>query len=256
MSLHQPLLEVLADARAAASRTAMLVRDRISAGGRAVLGLATGATMVPVYAELVAFARADGLSFRDMSSFNLDEYVGVPPSAPASFHAYMQRHLLAHVDLAVSRTHIPDGMAVDLEVEAARYEGAIAGAFGIDLQLLGIGNNGHIGFNEPGSDFHSRTRVVTLSEQTRQANAEAFAPGEAPERALTVGIATILEAREIVLLATGTEKAEAIAAALLGPISTDCPASALRQHPRVRIICDEAAAAGIGGASEAARGRA
>lgn len=243
MSEHQPLLEIVGDAATAASRAAAIVIERIASGRAPVLGLATGGTMVPFYADLVVAFRAGTISFRGATSFNLDEYVGIAPSSPARFHAYMCRHLLAHVDLDPARAHIPNGMAADLDAEASRYEMAIARAGGIDLQVLGIGSNGHIGFNEPGSDFGSRTRVAELSEETRRANAESFADGAVPERALTMGIGTILEAREILLLATGEEKAVAIAAALSGPLSPDCPASALRLHSRVRIICDDAAAA-------------
>jgi glucosamine-6-phosphate deaminase len=247
MSEHQPLLEIVSDAATAASRAAALVIERIASGRAPVLGLATGVTMVPFYADLVVAFRAGTTSSRGVSSFNLDEYVGVAPSSPASFHAYMRRHLLDHVELDPAHAHVPDGMAVDLAAEAEHYEAQIVSAGGIDLQLLGIGSNGHIGFNEPASDFGSRTRVVELSEETRRANADAFAGGTVPERALTMGIGTILEAREILLLATGEEKAVAIAAALSGPLSPDCPASALRLHPRVRIICDEAAASRLDG---------
>jgi glucosamine-6-phosphate deaminase len=154
----------------------------------------------------------------------------------------MREQLFAHIDIESGRTHIPDGFARDIAAEAARYEAVIEAAGGIDLQLLGIGANGHIGFNEPGSDFSSRSREIELDEATRLANAGDF-PGRAvPECAITMGIATILEARRIVLLATGREKAAAIAAAIEGPLTTDCPASALRLHRDVHVICDEAAA--------------
>lgn len=237
-------------------RAAAFVADRVTSGRARVLGLATGATMVPFYAKLARTVQARRLSLSAIESFNLDEYVGVAPHLPASFHAYMRRNLLDHSDLGPARAHIPNGLAPDLAAEASRYEMAIARAGGIDLQLLGIGGNGHIGFNEPGSDFGSRTRVVELSEATRQANASAFPDGAVPEQALTVGIATILEAREILLLATGAEKAEAIAAALTGTLSAACPASALRLHPRVTIICDDAAASLLDGPKTDIRRRA
>ena len=160
--------------------------------------------MRPVYARLVAAARAGDVSFRAVSSFNLDEYVGVASQSPGSFHAYMQEHLFGHVDMEPGRARIPDGMAGDIAAEAARYEALIAAAGGIDLLLLGIGANGHIGFNEPGSDFTSRTREIRLDEATRIANAHNFPyPASVPERAITMGIATILEARSILLIATG-----------------------------------------------------
>lgn len=256
MSEHQPLLEIVADAGAAASRAAEIIAARVVSGRVKVLGLATGGTMVPLYANLVAAVRARRLSLGGLTSFNLDEYVGVAPRLPASFHAYMRQHLLGETDLDPARAHIPDGMAPDLAAEASRYEMAIARAGGIDLQVLGIGSNGHIGFNEPGSDFGSRTRVVGLSEATRRANAAEFPDGAVPEQALTMGIATIIEAREILLLAIGAKKAGAIAAAIEGPISPDCPASALRLHAQVRIICDKAAASKLDGPQADIRRRA
>ncbi|RDJ27785.1 glucosamine-6-phosphate deaminase [Bosea caraganae] len=247
MSGRRPQLEVVADAATAAARAAELIAARVVAGRARVLGLATGGTMVPLYAHLVAAVRAGRLSLSAVTSFNLDEYVGVAPQMPASFHAYMRLHLLDEADLDPARAHVPDGMAPDLTAEASRYEMAITRAGGIDLQVLGIGANGHIGFNEPGSDFGSRTRVLELSEATRRANAADFPDGAVPERALTMGIATILEAREIVLLAIGAKKAAAIAAAIEGPLSPNCPASALRLHAQVRIICDKAAASQLDG---------
>lgn len=256
MSEQMPRLEIISGAGAAVSRAAAIVIERIVSGRAPVLGLATGGTMIPFYADIAVAFRARMISFQGVTSFNLDEYAGVAPSSHASFHAYMRRHLLAHVDLDPARAHIPDGMAADLDAGASRYEIAIKRAGGIDLQVLGIGSNGHIGFNEPGSDFGSRTRVVPLSEQTRQDNAPDFAGEPVPERALTMGIATILEAREILLLAVGTKKAEAIAAAIEGPLSTACPASALRLHPNVRIICDEAAASKLAGPKTDIRRRA
>jgi len=158
----------------------------------------------------------------------------------------MQEHLFGHVDMEAGRARIPDGMAGDIAAEAARYEALIAAAGGIDLLLLGIGANGHVGFNEPGSDFESRTREIRLDEATRLANARNFPyPASVPERAITMGIATILEARSILLIATGPEKAAAVAAAIDGPIAPACPASALRLHDNVHILCDEAAAAAL-----------
>ncbi|TCR70126.1 glucosamine-6-phosphate deaminase [Bosea sp. BK604] len=256
MSEHRPQLEITRDAATAAARAAEIVASRVASGAAKVLGLATGGTMVPVYAHLVAAVQARKLSFHGVTGFNLDEYVGVAPHLPASFHAYMRQHLFALTDFAPDHAHIPDGLAPDLAAEASRYEMAIAQAGGIDLQLLGIGSNGHIGFNEPGSDFASRTRVVELSEATRRANAVAFPDGAVPEQALTMGVGTILQARDILLLATGVEKAGAIAAAIEGPLSTDCPASALRLHQRVRIICDEAAASELDGPTADIRRRA
>jgi glucosamine-6-phosphate deaminase len=246
MRQHAPQIEIAGNATIVAERAAALVVDRVRDRHAVTLGFATGATMGPIYARLVAAARDGDVSFKAVSSFNLDEYVGVAPQSPGSFHAYMQEHLFDHVDIEPGRARIPDGMAGDIAAEAARYEARIAAAGGIDLLLLGIGANGHIGFNEPGSDFASRTREIKLDEATRHANARNFShPASVPERAITMGIATILEARSILLIATGPEKAAAVAAAIDGPIAQACPASALRLHDNVHIICDEAAAAAI-----------
>jgi glucosamine-6-phosphate deaminase len=241
-------VQVLPDAAAVAEHVARLFADLLDHRPDAVLGLATGATPIPIYRRLVAQVRHGRLSFRQAASFNLDEYVGIGADHPASFRHAMQRHLFDHVDLDPARAHVPDGSAADLEAEAARYEHTIRQAGGIDLQLLGIGRNGHIGFNEPGSALDSRTRVVTLAPATRAANRRAFPPGETvPTRALTMGIGTILEARAIVLVATGAAKASAVAAALEGPVAPSCPASALQAHRGAAIICDAAAASGLTG---------
>jgi glucosamine-6-phosphate deaminase len=242
MTEYAPRIEVMGSADDVAAHAAALVIATLHDNAAATLGLATGATMAPLYARLVAAYRAGDVWFREATSFNLDEYVGVAADGPGSFHAYMRQHLFAQVDFAPERTHIPDGVAPDIEAEAMRYESLIAAAGGIYLQLLGIGANGHIAFNEPGSAFSSRTREVKLDEATRAANAANF-PGRAvPECGITMGIATILDAYRIVLLATGQEKAAAIAAAIEGPLTPECPASALRLHPDVHVICDEAAA--------------
>src|SRR5690606_19947837 len=171
-------------------------------------------------------------------SFNLDEYIGLPQDHPASFRAYMRRHLFDQVDLPPGSGRLP-GVDGDIIKACEDYEAAIRDAGGIDLQLLGIGRNGHIGFNEPGSDFESRKREVELTPCTRAANKADFPADESvPGSAVTMGIGTILEAREIVLVATGASKAEALRAAFKAPPSADCPASALQAHPRVRVFCD------------------
>lgn len=235
-------LDVLADPDAVADRVAALVGEYLSEPGAPVLGLATGATFEPLYRRLGLSCRAGDLSFARATCFNLDEYVGIGPGEPGSFRAAMRRALFDHVDVRPERMHIPDGTAPDLAREAARYEAAIVAAGGIGLQLLGIGRNGHVGFNEPGSSPTSRTREVRLSDSTREANRPAFPAGAVPERAITMGLGTILEARRLVLVATGGAKRAALTAALGGPISPDCPASALRRHPGLHVVADREAA--------------
>ena len=248
MTDHPPKLEILADREAVAQRAVALVVARLHGAGPVTLGLATGATMTPFYARLTEAFAAGAVSFREATSFNLDEHVGVPADEPGSFSLYMREHFLSRVDMPEGRAHFLDGMAQDIAAEAARYEAAIAAAGGIDLQILGIGANGHIGYNEPGSDFASRTRELVLEEATRRVNEGSFpARAAPPDRALTIGIGTILEARSILLLATGAAKAQAIAAALEGPITTRCPASALRLHGDVTILCDPEAASLLAG---------
>ncbi|MBR1167958.1 glucosamine-6-phosphate deaminase [Bradyrhizobium sp. DASA03005] len=248
MKEYAPRIEIVRSAAAAAAaergaeRIVACMRNRT----QLTLGLATGATMTPLYARLVAASRAGLISFREVTCFNLDEYVGLAPSSAGSFHRYMHEHLFGHVDIEAGRARLPNGMAEDVAAEAAAYEAQIAASGGIDLMLLGIGANGHIGFNEPGSDFASRTREVELDEATRVANAGGFPDlAHVPRRAITMGIATILQARSILLVATGSEKAAAVAAAIEGPIGPACPASALRLHRNVEIICDEKATAAL-----------
>jgi glucosamine-6-phosphate deaminase len=235
-------IEVLASAEAVAARAAAIVAELLGAKSGAVLGLPAGNTPRPVYAELVRRHRQDGLSFAGASAFSLDEYVGLPLDHPASFRRQLDEGLYRHVDLPTASTHAPDGGAADLDAESARYEEAIARAGGFDLVLLGIGGNGHIAFNEPGSPATSRTRVVALAPQTRAGARAGFADGRVPERAITVGVATILDSRRCLLLACGAAKAEAIARALRAPPTPLCPASALQDHPHATALLDPAAA--------------
>lgn len=228
----------------AVSRVADTLRAQVRANPEAVLGLATGGTMEPVYRALIAGAA--GLSFARVTTFNLDEYVGLAPEHPQSYHAYMRRHLFDHLDMDPARLHLPRGDAESPNAEAARYDDAIGAAGGVDLQLLGLGANGHIGFNEPGSSLGSRTRIKTLTRKTRDANARFFGPGEeVPRYAITMGIATIMEAREVVLLATGPHKAEAAANTVEGPVSAFCPASMIQFHRHATVVLDEEAAADL-----------
>lgn len=224
----------------AAERVAALVRSKPNA----VLGLATGGTMVPLYQQLRHLHDAEGLSFAGVTTFNLDEYVGLSPDHPCSYHRYMREALFEHIDIDEARTHLPRGDAPDPKLEAQAYESLIQSSGGIDLQILGIGSNGHIGFNEPSSSLGSRTRIKTLTEETRQANAQYFERVEdIPRYALTVGVGTIMAAREIVLIATGASKAEAVAKMVEGPVTASCPASALQFHANTTAITDSAAAA-------------
>ncbi len=225
-----------------AVRTADIISRLLREKPAAVLGLPTGSSPLKMYEEIVRRVGMGILSLKDVRTFNLDEYVGLPEGHPGSYAAYMRRHLIDKTDLAMENAHLPDGRSADLESAAGAYEEAIRAAGGIDLQILGIGLNGHIGFNEPGSSLKSRTRVKTLSEATLKANAADFEGIMAPTMALTMGIATILEARRVVLLATGPSKAESIAKMVEGPLSANCPASALQMHEKVSVFVDEAAA--------------
>ena len=236
-----------------AEDVARLAAHRIAAALRAapdlVLGLATGRTMERIYAELVRMHRAESLCFAGCRTFNLDEYACLGPDDPGSYRHYMNRHLFGLVDIDIARTHVPDGLATDTEAEGRHYEALIRQSGGIGLQLLGLGENGHIGFNEPMSPLSSRTRAVVLTPETRRQNAGMFAgyasggdESRVPSKAITMGIGTILEAREILLVVTGTPKAIMLADALDGPVSLLAPASALRHHPRCRLIADSEAA--------------
>lgn len=222
-----------------------MLADRVKAKPSAVLGLATGRTMEGVYEELVRLAAAEEIDFSGVSTFNLDEYVGVSPDDERSYRRYMQDRLFSHLNILPSNTHVPNGAASDPAEEARAYEAAIRAAGGIDLQLLGLGSNGHIGFNEPLTGFASRTRVQVLAPHTREQNAGAFGgdPNAVPEAALTVGVGTILDAREALLVATGESKAEILAQSLEGPIRGVITATALQLHQECTVIADEAAAA-------------
>lgn len=219
-----------------------IITGLVQTNPRAVLGLATGGTPVGVYEQLVSDYRRGLVSFRQATSFNLDEYVGLPIDHPESYHSYMHHHLFRHIDLPADQTHIPNGNAEDLEAECHRYDEKIADAGQIDLQLLGIGHNGHIGFNEPAHALIRGTHVVDLAEETRRANARFFnSIDEVPRQALTMGVGTILKAKTILLIVRGADKAEIVKRALTGPIATDCPASLLQTHPHLVVLLDEEA---------------
>jgi glucosamine-6-phosphate deaminase len=227
----------------AAYLTASLIANALRAQPRLVLGLATGRTMEGLYAMLARMHREEGLDFSQAITFNLDEYIGLAPDDPNSYHHYMRHHLFQHVNIAPENTHLPNGAAADIEAECADYERKIKACGGIDLQLLGIGRSGHIGFNEPLSAMMSRTRAKALTPETVGQNAPLFDdPAKMPRRAMTMGVGTILESKRALLLTTGAEKADIIARAVEGPITSMISASAMQWHPRCTVIVDEAAA--------------
>ena len=225
----------------AAQIIAQLVRTKPDC----VLGLATGSTPLATYRELVRMHREDALDFSGVTTFNLDEYVGLPTGHPQSYHAFMGENFFRHVNVPRERIHIPDGMAADVPAECARYEAAIRAVGGIDLQVLGIGTDGHIGFNEPSSSLASRTRIKTLTEQTRADNARFFGGdlAQVPFHCITMGVGTIMDTREVLMLAFGASKAGAVADAVEGSITAMNPASVLQMHEVAKCIVDEAAAA-------------
>jgi glucosamine-6-phosphate deaminase len=234
--------ETLPDYQDLSDRAASLLLYAVRRDPKIVLGLPTGNTPIGMYKQVVAECKQEYHCFRDVVTFNLDEYVGIPRDHPGSYFSYMQQHLFSHVDIDPKNTYIPNGRAPDLKVECERYERTIKNAGGLALTFLGLGSNGHIAFNEPGTPFDSRTHAVALSESTRKSNAAFFLDQPVPTHAITMGIATILESREIILLASGVKKRDAIARLRSGQQSVDFPASALWVHPNVRVLVDEAAA--------------
>lgn len=210
---------------------------------KAVLGLATGSSPVPIYDELARRHEHSELSFAQAQGFALDEYVGLAPGHPESYAEVLRRDFSQRLDIAPGQVHAPDGGATDIAAEGARYEAAIKAAGGVDLQILGLGTDGHLGFNEPGSSLASRTRIKTLTEQTRQDNARFFGSiEEVPHHVITQGLGTIMDAKHLVLIATGEQKAEAVHASVEGPITAFCPGSVLQLHRHVTFLVDEAAA--------------
>src|SRR5689334_12554708 len=225
-----------------------LIRQNNSAGRPTVLGLPTGSTPVGLYRELIRLHRETGLDLSNVITFNLDEYYPMPPDDPQSYRRWMQETFFNHVNIPPQNIHVPDGMipAEEAEDYCLRYEQKIRRAGGIDLQVLGIGRTGHIGFNEPGSTRYSRTRLVTLDPVTRRDAASGFYGEEnVPHQALTMGVGTILEARKIVIMAFGEHKAAIVARAVEGPMTDAIAASFLQQHPDTTFLLDEAAAAEV-----------
>jgi glucosamine-6-phosphate deaminase len=228
-----------------AMATAALVVEQLRHKPASVLGLPTGQTALPIYDALAALHRAGRADFSEVHTVNLDEFVGLSCTDPGSFRAFMQQHLFRHINVSADHAHFLAGDARDTELECARFDSLIAGLGGIDLQLLGVGRNGHIGFNEPARDLQPRTHRVRLRLETRRANAGPFGGriGNVPREALSMGMATILQATSIVLVALGRSKASPVASAFSGRISTDKPVSFLQLHPDVTVIVDRAAAA-------------
>ncbi len=225
---------------AAVSVAARIIARLLHDKPDAVLGLATGSTPLPLYQALIAM----NLDWSKVTTFNLDEYIGLPRAHPQSYHSFMWENLFQHINIPKENVHIPDGHAPDIPKFCSDYEIKIHEAGGIDLQLLGIGTDGHIGFNEPTSSLTSRTRIKTLTQQTCADNARFFgSEREVPHHVITMGIGTIMEARQILLLAFGCQKARAVAEAIEGPITSMNPASVLQMHQTAKVCLDEAAAA-------------
>ena len=230
-------------ADAAARLSAQLIAEALRAKPNAVIGLATGRTMERLYAMLGEMHAQDGLDFAQARTFNLDEYIGLPADDVNSYRYYMNQHLFSGINIPIENTHLPNGVAADLEAECQAYEDKIVACGGIDLQLLGIGRTGHIGFNEPLSAMRSRTRPKALTPETYAQNSPLFDdPTRMPKRAITMGVGTILDSRRCLMLVTGEEKADIVARAVEGPITSMISASALQLHPRCTVIVDEAAA--------------
>ncbi|RLP79416.1 glucosamine-6-phosphate deaminase [Mycetocola lacteus] len=225
---------------------AEILARAITTNPETVLGLATGSTPLPIYAALAEKVRTEGIDVSRVSGFALDEYVGIDPAHDQSYHHVIDAEVTQTLGLNPERVHVPSGNPETLESAGTAYEDAIRAAGGVDWQILGIGANGHIGFNEPGSPLDSLTRRVPLTEQTREDNARFFETiDEVPRHAITQGVGTILRAGHLFLLAFGAHKADAVARAINGPISPEIPASAIQSHPHVTVLLDAAAAAGL-----------
>jgi glucosamine-6-phosphate deaminase len=236
------------DFEQASQEAARFIADRLLKKPNLVLGLATGSTPLPLYRELIRLHREEGLDFSKVTTFNLDEYVGLRRDHEQSYYRFMCENLFDHINVDRRFVNIPNGMVMDIEAHCDWYEREIERVGGIDLQVLGIGGNGHIAFNEPGSSLGSRTRVKTLSTKTREDNARFFDSLDAvPRYAITMGIGTIMEARELVLLATGAGKAEAIRASAEGPLTAMVPGSMVQMHRRAYLFVDPEAGARLSG---------
>jgi glucosamine-6-phosphate deaminase len=234
------------DAAAVSKEAARIFQDQLDRKPNSVLGLATGSTPIGLYRELIVLSRANLIDFSRATTFNLDEYVGLPAGHPQSYAQFMRQHLFAHINIPAASTHIPKTSGGNIARLCDDYEAAIRRAGGIDLQLLGIGTDGHIGFNEPSSSLASRTRLKTLTPRTIADNARFFGSEEAvPQHVVTMGVGTIMEARHCLVMALGEGKARAVTAMVEGPITADCPASILQMHPKCTLIVDEPAASAL-----------
>lgn len=235
---------ISSDAAESSARAARVISRQVRENPRSVLGMATGSTPLLLYKELIRMHVEEGLDFSQVTTFNLDEYVGLPKTHDQSYYYFMQEHFFQHVNIPSENIHIPDGMAADVPTHCAQYEAEISEAGGIDIQILGIGSDGHIGFNEPTSSLSSRTRIKTLTERTVQDNSRFFNGDEAqvPRHCITMGIGTIMEARMNLLLAFGEGKARAISETVEGPITSMVPASILQHHETAKVFIDPPAA--------------
>ena len=232
------------DYDAMSRRAAKFVRELVEKKPDAVIGFATGSTPIGLYKELIRMHKEDGLDFSKIVTFNLDEYIGLPKDHPESYHTFMWENLFKHINVNPSNVHIPDGTVPDVEAYCQWYEERIKKFGGIDLQILGIGRDGHIGFNEPGSSLGSRTRIKTLARETIEDNARFFGGdiNKVPRQAITMGVGTIMEAKVLLLLASGKNKAEAVKKTVEGPITAMVPASIMQLHPKAILVLDEEAA--------------
>lgn len=236
-------VNILANKDEIAAAVSQQICQQVMAKPDSVLGLATGSTPIKSYAKIVATATEAEINFAKVKTFNLDEYWQVDKSDPISYHYFMHQHLFNHINLPAENIHFPESDSHSAELSCQQYEQQIADAGGIDLQLLGLGSNGHIGFNEPGSSLASRTRKVLLAASTIEDNKKLLSsPQDQPVSAISMGVGTILAAKKIILIATGPAKAAAVAKALEGPVSSSCPGSAIQLHPDVTIYLDHEAA--------------
>jgi glucosamine-6-phosphate deaminase len=242
------LVTVLDNYDAMSREAARFVADRIRKKPNLILGLATGSSPLGLYKELIRMHRDEGLDFSKITTFNLDEYVGLPPAHDQSYHYFMQENLFKYINVDPRHIHVPLGMAKDIDLFCEWYESRMRELGGIDLQVLGIGANGHIAFNEPGSSLGSRTRIKTLTGTTRMDNARFFkTKEEVPRFAITMGVGTIMDAKQLLLVANGTGKAEAVRQAVEGPLTAMCPASIIQMHRLAFVFLDKAAATQLTG---------